>query len=153
MSLLRVLTNRSWAGAGRSQFPHLRAGLSCHSTRAESLPGWGPRKQLAQSLTESPCKWRTTWSGKHYPGTADLCPCGPLISLQLVGTMKNISKNTKIPQALTAGNVARQFKDRLLDGKRPASVVTLLILSVLLIRVCQRHKHAQMREGRIGQPH
>jgi len=24
-----------------------------HSTRAESLPGWGPGKQLAHSLTES----------------------------------------------------------------------------------------------------
>jgi len=42
-TLLRVLANRSWAGAGNSQqFPNLRAGLRCYSTRAESLPGWGP---------------------------------------------------------------------------------------------------------------
>jgi len=38
--------------------------------------------------------------------------------------MNHRPKNIKIQQALTAGNVARQFDDRLLDGERPTSVVT-----------------------------
>ncbi|XP_044778538.1 uncharacterized protein LOC123327121 [Drosophila simulans] len=38
--------------------------------------------------------------------------------------MSNRPNNFKIPQALTAGNVARHYVDRLLDGERPTSVVT-----------------------------
>jgi len=38
--------------------------------------------------------------------------------------MNHRTKNIKIPQGLTAGNVARQFDDFLLDGERPTSVAT-----------------------------
>jgi len=41
-----------------------------------------------------------------------------------VGTVNNRPKNIKIPQAFTAGNVARQFEYRLLDGELPTSMVT-----------------------------
>jgi len=58
--------------------------------------------------------------------------------------MKHRPKNIKISQALTAGNGARQFDDRLLDRERSTSVVT-----PLLIGVCQRHKHALPKRQKV----
>jgi len=50
--------------------------------------------QITQSQTVSSGKWRPPVLSQPYPGTADLCPGGPVLSPQLVGfNMENLTNN------------------------------------------------------------
>jgi len=86
-----------------------RAGLRCHSYRAESQSGWEPEISK-NSVSNGELRQVATVLSQPYPGTADLCLGGPVPSPQLVGIhMENLTNNNKKKQERKLASASRSL--------------------------------------------
>jgi len=85
-----------------------RAGLRCHSYRAESQSGWEPEISK-NSVSNGELRQVATVLSQPYPGTADLCLGGPVPSPQLVGIhMENLTPGVRKQEGKRNHRIALQ---------------------------------------------